>query len=68
MMVWGVLGNFKRAQFVVKLWMTGNETEQSFVRRQSTKPFSLVFSNGNLLPLFPCSRDDLVRDFIHSND
>ena len=53
---------------MVKLWMTGNETEWSFVRRQSTKPFSLVFSDGYLLPLFPCSRDDLIRDFVPSND
>jgi len=36
---------------MVDLWMIGDETEQSFVRRQSTEPFSLVFSSGYLLPL-----------------
>ena len=53
---------------MVELWMTGNEMEQSFVRRWSTEPFSPVFGGGCLLPLSPCSGDDLICDFIPSSD
>jgi len=67
-MIWEVSGNFERAQFVADLWMIGDKTEQSFVRRQSTKPLSLVFGGGCLLLPSPCSKDDLAHDFIPSSD
>ena len=50
------------------LWMIGDETEQSFVRRQSTKPFYPVFGGGCLLLPFLCFRDNLVHSFVPSND
>ena len=48
--------------------MTRDEIEWSFVRKQSTKPFSLVFGDSCLLPSSPCSRDNLIRDFVPSNN
>ena len=68
MMVWGVLGNIERVQFVAELWMTRDKMEQSFVRRWSTEPFSLVFGGSCLLPSSLCSGDDLVCNFVPSSD
>jgi len=48
------------------LWMTGNKTEWSFVRRWSTEPFFPVFGCGYLLSSSPCSRDDLIRNSVPS--
>jgi len=67
-MFWGVLGSSKRVQSVAELWMIRDETKWSLVRRQSTEPFSLVFSYSCLLHPFPCSGDDLIRDFIPNSD
>jgi len=53
---------------VVDLWMIGNETEQSFVRRQSTELFYPVFGGGYLLLPSPCFGDNLIRDFVPSNN
>jgi len=55
-------------RFVAKSWMTGDETEQSFARRQRTEPFYLVFSGDCLLPPSPYCRNGLVRDFVPSSD
>jgi len=44
------------------------EMEQSFVRRQNTELSYPVFSCGYLLPLFPCSRDNLIYDFVPSGN
>jgi len=68
MIIWGILGNSERVQSVVDLWMFGDEKGQNFVRRWSTEPFFPVFSGGCLLPLFLCSRDDLVCGFIPSSN
>ena len=53
---------------MAELWMTEDETEQSFVRRQSTKLFSPVFGGSCLLSLSPCSRDDLICGFVPSSN
>ena len=67
-MVWGVSENSERARSVVDLWMTGNEIEQSFVRRWSTELFSPVFGCSCLLPSSLCSGGDLVRDSVPSSN
>jgi len=67
-MLWGVLGSSERVRSVEELWMIGGEMEWSFVRRQSTEPFSLVFSYGCLLHPSPCFRDDLIYDFVSNNN
>jgi len=67
-MIWGVSGNSEKAWSIADLWMTGDETEQSFVRRQSTKSFYPVFSDGCLLPPSLCSRDDLICSFVPSSN
>ena len=67
-MFWGVLGNFERAWFVVELWIIGNETEQSFMRRLSTKSFFLVFSDDYLQLPSLCYGDDLVHGFAPNNN
>ena len=54
--------------FVTELWITGDEMEQSFVRRQSTEPFYPAFSGDCLLPPSPYCGNDLVRDFVSSSD
>ena len=53
---------------MVDLWLTGDATEQSFVRRQSTEPFSLVFGDGCLLPSSPYYGNDLIHGFVPSSD
>jgi len=53
---------------VVELWIIGGEMEQSFVRRQRTEPFFLVFGYGCLLRPSPYSRDNLVRDFVPNSN
>jgi len=53
---------------VANLWMTRDEMEQSFVRRQSTEPFFPVFSGGCLLLPSPCSKDNLIHGFVPSSD
>jgi len=68
MMFWGVLGNFERAQFVVELWMIGNEAEQSFARRLSTESFFLVFGDDCLQLFSLCYGDDLVHGFAPNNN
>jgi len=68
MVVWRVLGNSGIAQFIAELWMTGDETEWSFARRQSTEPFYPVFSGNCLLSSSPYCRNDLVCNFIPSSD
>ena len=68
MIIWGVSGNSKRVQSVVDLWLTGDATEQSFVRRQSTEPFSLVFGDGCLLPPSLYYGNDLICGFVPSSD
>ena len=55
-------------RFVVKSWMTGDETEWSFARRQSTESFYPVFSGDCLLPPSPYCGNDLVCDFVPSSD
>ena len=67
-MIWRVSGNSERARSVADLWLTGDETEQSFARRQSTKPFSLVFGGGYLLSPSPYCRNNLICGFIPSSD
>ena len=49
---------------MVELWTIGDKTERSFVRKQHTESFSLVFGYGCLLRPSPYSRDDLVCDFV----
>jgi len=68
MMVWRVSGNSGIAWSVADLWMTKDETEQSFARRWSTELFYPVFSGGCLL--FPSLYfgDDLVCGFVPSSD
>ena len=68
MVIWRVLGNSGIVQFVAELWMTGDETEQSFARRQSTELFYSAFSGDCLLPPSPYCGNDLVRDFVPSSD
>ena len=68
MMFWGVLGNFKRAQFVAELWESGNKAEWSLVRRLSTESSFLVFGDNCLQLSFLCYRDDLIRGFVPNND
>ena len=68
MVVWRVLGNSGIVRFVAELWMTGDEMEQSFARRQSTEPFYLVFSGDCLLPPSLYYRNNLVCDFVPSSD
>ena len=68
MVVWRVFGNSKMARFVAESWMTRDETEQSFARRQSTKSFYPVFGGDCLLPPSPYYGNDLVRDFVPSSD
>jgi len=68
MMFWGVLGSSKKVRSVAERWMIGGEMEQSFVRRQRTEPFFLVFGYGCLLRPSPYSGDDLVHDFIPNSD
>ena len=48
--------------------MTGNEMEQSFLKRWSTEPFYPVFGGDCLLPPSLYCRNDLVRDFVPSSD
>jgi len=55
-------------QSVVELWMIGGETEQSFMRRQRTELFSLVFGYGCLLRPSPYSGDNLICDFIPNSN
>ena len=50
------------------LRMIRGETKQSFVRRRSTEPFSLVFGDGCLLLPSLHYGDDLVCGSISSND
>ena len=64
----GVLGNSEKAQSMADLWMIRDETEQSFVRRQSTEPFYPVFSGDCLLPPSLYCKSDLIRNFIPSSD
>jgi len=52
-MLWGVLGSSKRVWSVAELWMIGDKMEWSFVRRQSTESFSLVFGYGCVLLYVP---------------
>ena len=66
-MIWGFLGNSERAWSVVDLWLTRNEMEQS-LRRQSTEPFSLVFSDGCLLPPLLYCGNGLVCGFVSSSN
>ena len=68
MVVWGVSENSERAQSVMDLWITGDEIEQSFVRRWSTEPFSPVFGCSCLLPPSLCSGGDLVCDSVPSSN
>ena len=68
MMLWGVLGSSEKVRSVAELWMIGGEIERSFVRRQRTEPFFLVFGYGCLLHPSLYSRDDLVRDFAPNSD
>jgi len=56
------------ARFVAELWMTRDEIEQSFARRQRTEPFYPVFGGDCLLPPSPYCGNSLVRDFVPSND
>jgi len=63
-MLWGVLESSKRVQSVAELWMIGGETERSFVRRQCTESFSLVFGDSCLLRPSLYSGDNLVHDFV----
>ena len=56
------------AQFVAELWMTGDETERSFVKRQRTEPFYPVFSGDCLLPPSLYCGNGLVRDFVPSSN
>jgi len=56
------------ARFVAELWMTRDETEQSFARRRRTEPFYPVFSGDYLLPPSLYCKDSLVRDFIPSSN
>ena len=67
-MILGVSGNSKRARSVADLWLTKGKREQSFVRRQSTEPLSLVFSSGYLPLPSPCFGDNLVHSFVSSNN
>jgi len=55
------------AQFVAELWMTGNETERSFVRRRRTEPFYPVFGGDYLLPP-PYCKNGLVCNFVPSSN
>jgi len=64
----GVSGNSERVQSVVELWMTGGETERSFVRRWSTEPFYPVSGGGCLLPPSLYFRADLICGFVPSSD
>jgi len=66
-MFWEVLG-FERVQFVVELWIIGNEVEQSFVRRLSTESFSLVFGDDCLQLPSLYYRDNLVHGFVPNSD
>ena len=68
MVIWRVFGNSEMARFAAELWMTGDETEWSFVGRQRTEPFSLVSGYGCLLRPFLYSGDDLVRGFVPNSD
>ena len=68
MMLLGVLGSSEKVQSVAELWMIGGEMEQSFVRRQRTELFFLVFGYGCLLCPFLYSGDDLVRDFVPNSN
>jgi len=66
-MIWGVSGNSERAQSVADLWLTGDKTERS-LRKQSTEPFSLVFSDGCLLsPSLYCG-NGYICSFVPSSD
>jgi len=67
-MLWGVFESSERVRSVAEQWIIGGEKEQSFVRRQRTEPFSLVFGYGCLLRPFPYSGDDLVCDFVPNSD
>jgi len=66
-MFWEVLG-FERVQFVVELWIIGNEAERSFVRRLSTESFSLVFGDDCLQLPSLYYRDNLVHGFVPNSD
>jgi len=68
MMLWGVLGSSEKMRSVVELWMIRDEMGRSFVRRQRTELFFLVFGYGCLLRPSPYSGGDLVRDFVPSSD
>ena len=48
--------------------MTGDETEWSFARKQSTEPFYPVFGGDCLLPSSLYCKSDLIRNFIPSSD
>ena len=67
-MFWGVLGNFKRMQFVVELWMIRNKIKRSFARRLSTESFSLVFGDDCLQLPSLYYGDDLICSFVPNND
>ena len=59
--VWEVSRNSERAQSMADLWLTGDETEQSFVKGQSTEPSYPVFGCGCLLLPSLYFRDNLVH-------
>jgi len=67
-MLWGVLESSERVWSVAELWMIRDETGRSFLRRQHTESFSLVFGYGCLLHSSPYSRDSLVCDFVPNSD
>ena len=48
--------------------MIGDKIEWSFVRRQSTESFFLVFGDDYLQLPFPCYEDNLVCGFVPNND
>ena len=66
-MIWGVSGNSERVQSVADLWLTGDKTERS-LRKQSTEPFSLVFSDGCLLPPSLYCGNGCICSFVPSSD
>ena len=67
-MIWGILGNSKRVRSVADVWMTRDETEWSFARRQSTEPFYSVFSGDCLLSPSPYCGNNFICDFVPSSD
>jgi len=58
--------NSEKAWTVAELQMTGDETEQSFVRRWNNELFYSVFGCGCLLSPSLCSGNGLVHGFVPS--